>query len=93
MQKCVAESLNIGLCVAESLSGLGVKQLGLTTNGLLLKRRLWDLQSAGLTHINVSLDTLIPQKFELITRRRGWERVMEGIDVALDLGYSPVKVG
>ena len=77
----------------ESLSGLGVKQLGITTNGLLLKRRLRDLHSAGLTHLNISLDTLIPQKFELITRRRGWERVMEGIDVALDLGYSPVKVG
>ncbi|XP_063884860.1 molybdenum cofactor biosynthesis protein 1-like isoform X1 [Scylla paramamosain] len=78
--------------IVESLSGLGVKQLGMTTNGLLLKRRLKDLQSAGLTHLNVSLDTLIPQKFELITRRRGWERVMEGIDVALDLGYSPVKI-
>ncbi|MPC34010.1 Molybdenum cofactor biosynthesis protein 1 [Portunus trituberculatus] len=78
--------------IVESLSGLGVKQLGLTTNGLLLKRRLRDLQSAGLTHLNISLDTLIPQKFELITRRRGWERVMEGVDLALDLGYSPVKI-
>lgn len=76
----------------ESLAELGVKQIGLTTNGLLLKRRLADLQNAGLTHLNVSLDTLIPQKFELITRRRGWERVMDGIDLALDLGFSPVKV-
>lgn len=78
--------------IVESLSSLGIKQLGMTTNGLLLKRRLRDLHSAGLTHLNVSLDTLIPQKFELITRRRGWDRVMEGIDVALDLGYSPVKI-
>ncbi|XP_045601451.1 molybdenum cofactor biosynthesis protein 1 isoform X2 [Procambarus clarkii] len=80
------------LQISESISRLGVKQLGMTTNGLLLKRRLGELQSAGLTHLNISLDTLIPQKFELITRRRGWERVMDGIDVALDLGYSPVKV-
>ncbi|XP_071540744.1 molybdenum cofactor biosynthesis protein 1 isoform X4 [Panulirus ornatus] len=78
--------------IIESLSNLGVKQLGITTNGLLLKRRLAELQSAGLTHVNVSLDTLIPQKFELITRRRGWERVMDGIEEALDLGYSPVKI-
>lgn len=78
--------------IVESLAELGVKQIGLTTNGLLLKRRLADLQNAGLTHLNVSLDTLIPQKFELITRRRGWERVMDGIDLALDLGFSPVKV-
>nr|XP_053639170.1 molybdenum cofactor biosynthesis protein 1-like [Cherax quadricarinatus] len=78
--------------IVESLSHLGVKQLGMTTNGLLLKRHLPELQRAGLTHLNVSLDTLIPQKFELITRRRGWERVMDGIEVALNLGYSPVKI-
>ncbi|KAK3868274.1 hypothetical protein Pcinc_026316 [Petrolisthes cinctipes] len=78
--------------IIESLSALGIKQLGMTTNGLLLKRRLGELQSAGLTHLNISLDTLIPQKFELITRRKGWDRVMAGIDQALHLGYSPVKV-
>lgn len=89
--QCAFMLLHI-LIVAESLSNLGVKQLGMTTNGLLLKRRLADLQTAGLTHLNISLDTLIPQKFELITRRRGWDRVMEVIDVALNLGYSPVKV-
>ncbi|XP_066961507.1 uncharacterized protein [Macrobrachium rosenbergii] len=78
--------------IVESISDLGVKQLGLTTNGLLLKRRLQDLHKAGLTHLNISLDTLIPPKFELITRRRGWEKVIEGIDEALKLGYSPVKI-
>ena len=77
---------------AEAISKLEVKQIGLTTNGLLLRGRLSSLHQAGLTHLNVSLDTLIPQKYELITRRRGWERVMEGIDKALELGYSPVKV-
>ncbi|XP_068239463.1 molybdenum cofactor biosynthesis protein 1-like [Palaemon carinicauda] len=78
--------------IVDAISDLGVKQLGLTTNGLLLKRRLRDLHKAGLTHLNISLDTLIPPKFELITRRRGWEKVIEGIDEALELGYSPVKI-
>ncbi|XP_064118994.1 molybdenum cofactor biosynthesis protein 1-like isoform X3 [Macrobrachium nipponense] len=78
--------------IVEAISDLGVKQLGLTTNGLLLKRRLRDLHKAGLTHLNISLDTLIPPKFELITRRRGWEKVIEGINEALELGYSPVKI-
>lgn len=86
------QSLYVNILLSESLSDLGIKQLGLTTNGLLLKRRLGELQSAGLTHLNISLDTLIPQKFELITRRKGWDRVMAGIDQALHLGYSPVKV-
>ncbi|KAK7068970.1 Molybdenum cofactor synthesis protein 1 [Halocaridina rubra] len=78
--------------IIEAIAKQGVNQIGLTTNGLLLKQRLADLQLAGLSHLNVSLDTLIPPKFELITRRRGWERVLQGIDVALALGYSPVKI-
>jgi cyclic pyranopterin phosphate synthase len=47
---------------------------------------------AGLTHLNVSLDTLRRDKFETITRRKGLSRVIEGLQVALDLGYDPVKV-
>ena len=71
---------------------MGVQQIGLTTNGLLLTKRLKALQSAGLSHLNVSLDTLIASKFEFITRRRGFEKVMEGLQFAQQLGYSPVKV-
>ncbi|XP_076067042.1 molybdenum cofactor biosynthesis protein 1-like isoform X2 [Oratosquilla oratoria] len=78
--------------IIECLAKLGLKQIGLTTNGLLLKRKLPELKAAGLTHLNVSLDTLIPPKFELITRRRGWQKVMNGIDIALELGYNPVKI-
>lgn len=69
-----------------------MKQLGLTTNGLLLKHRLKELQNAGLTHLNVSLDTLNPSKFEFITRRKGWHKVIEGLDLALELGFAPLKV-
>ena len=45
------------------------KQIGITTNGTLLKRKLPRLIDAGLTHLNVSLDSLVPSKNELITRR------------------------
>lgn len=64
----------------------------MTTNGLMLTRQLVQLQRAGLDIINVSLDTLDPKKYELITRRKGWERVMAGIDLAIQLGYSPLKI-
>ena len=64
----------------------------MTTNGLVLARRLPALRAAGLDQLNISLDTLVPVKFEFISRRKGWERVMEAIDLALELGYSPLKV-
>lgn len=50
------------------------------------------LQRAGLDIINVSLDTLRADRYEVVTRRRGWERIMAGIDLALQLEYTPVKV-
>ena len=41
--------------------------------------------------LNISLDTLVPAKFEFLTRRKGHERVLESIRVAAALGYDPVK--
>ncbi|XP_062594932.1 molybdenum cofactor biosynthesis protein 1-like [Saccostrea cucullata] len=70
----------------------GLQTIAITTNGVTLGKKLPQLKEAGLNLINISLDTLIPAKFEFITRRKGWERVMNSIDTALDLGYSPVKV-
>ena len=64
----------------------------MTTNGLVLTKKLVSLQRAGLDMINISLDTLKPDRYEKITRRKGWERVMMGIDLALQLGYNPVKI-
>lgn len=54
----------------------------MTSNGLLLTRLLPQLKAAGLTHLNVSLDTLDPHMFEIITRRpaAGLARVLRGID-------------
>lgn len=70
----------------------GLRTLAITTNGLLLPKKLRRLQSAGVNLLNISLDTLDPQRFEQITRRKGFEKVLEAIDLAIDLGYDPVKV-
>ncbi|XP_061326876.1 molybdenum cofactor biosynthesis protein 1 isoform X1 [Pezoporus flaviventris] len=70
----------------------GLKTIAVTTNGMNLTRLLPRLKEAGLNAINVSLDTLVPAKFEFIVRRKGFHKVMEGIHKATELGYRPVKV-
>ncbi|XP_019631081.1 PREDICTED: molybdenum cofactor biosynthesis protein 1-like isoform X1 [Branchiostoma belcheri] len=74
------------------LRSLGLETIAMTTNALTLKRKLPQLHKAGLNLLNISLDTLVPAKFEFITRRKGWEKVMEGLEKALELGYNPVKL-
>ncbi|KAM0865057.1 hypothetical protein ACQ4PT_043523 [Festuca glaucescens] len=75
------------------LSGLkGLKTLAMTTNGVVLSKKLPRLKECGLNALNISLDTLIPAKFEFMTRRKGHSKVMESIDTAIELGYDPVKV-
>lgn len=70
----------------------GIKDVGLTTNGLLLADQARALYDAGLRRINVSLDTLSPEKFRQLTRREGLERVLEGIHAARAAGFAPVKI-
>lgn len=70
----------------------GVEAVAMTTNGLALSKKLPALKAAGLTHVNISLDTLVPAKFEFMSRRRGLHLVRESIDRALDAGFSAVKV-
>ena len=74
------------------LSMLGVKDLSITTNGHLLADRCERLVRAGLTRINVSLDSLDPIQFERITRTRSFEKVLEGIRIAQASPLAPVKV-
>ncbi|XP_067841256.1 molybdenum cofactor biosynthesis protein 1 isoform X3 [Heptranchias perlo] len=79
--------------VVARLRKLGkLRTIAVTTNGINLARLLPDLKEAGLNLLNVSLDTLVPAKFEFIARRKGFHKVMEGINKAIDLGYDPVKV-
>ncbi|KAF9358746.1 Molybdenum cofactor synthesis protein 1 [Mortierella sp. AD094] len=74
------------------LQSLGLKTIAMTSNGIALKRKLPSLVSSGLNLLNLSLDTLDRFKFELMTRRKGFERVMETIDDALAIGLDPVKI-
>jgi cyclic pyranopterin phosphate synthase len=70
----------------------GVRDLGLTTNGLLLAEHARALYDAGLRRINISLDTLDPDRFRAVSRRDGLGRVLEGIAAAKEAGFGPVKV-
>lgn len=74
------------------VGALGLRAMAMTTNGITLARKLPALHKAGLNQLNISLDTLVSEKFTQITRRNGWERVMESIEMALDYGYNPLKI-
>ena len=69
----------------------GIRDIGLTTNGVLLARDAAPLWDAGLRRINVHLDTLDRERFRHITRRDDFDRVLSGIDACLELGYG-VKI-
>ena len=70
-----------------------MRSLGITTNGITLSRNLDELISAGLTHVNISLDTLQEKKFEEITRRKGFSHVLQSIyDACAKLPAGRVKV-
>ena len=73
------------------LAGLGV-DLAMTTNGSSLDHQAAALVQAGLNRINISLDSLRPDRFASITSRDALDRVLSGIDAALDAGLDPVKV-
>jgi cyclic pyranopterin phosphate synthase len=70
----------------------GIRDVGLTTNGLLLAEQAQTLYDAGLRRINISLDTLDPERFRQLARRDGLDRVLAGIDAAKRAGFEPIKV-
>ena len=70
----------------------GIQDIGITTNGILLPEQAQSLYDAGLRRINVSLDALDPVRFKEITRRDGYEKVIEGIKTAQDVGFDSVKI-
>ncbi len=69
-----------------------IKDLGMTSNGQLLEQFALPLKEAGLHRINVSLDTLNPEKYKLITRGGDINNVFKGIEAAKEAGLSPVKI-
>jgi cyclic pyranopterin phosphate synthase len=70
----------------------GIEDISLTTNAMLLPSCAHELAAAGLRRVNVSLDTLRPERFRQITRRGDLSAVMAGIAAARDAGLSPVKL-
>lgn len=81
--------------IVSRLKGLeGIQQVAMTTNAIVLAKKLDDLKKAGLDLINISLDTLEEKKYAFVTRRpaAGFQRVMDAIDKAIDYGYAPLKI-
>ena len=66
--------------------------LSMTTNGVSLPLLAEDLRAGGLSRLNISCDSLRPERFAEITRRDDLARVLRGIDAAIDAGFDPVKV-
>ena len=78
--------------VGKSSSTPGIESIHLTTNGVLLGRYAGNLKEAGLTGVNISIDTLNPEKFLQITRRDELVRAMEGLEAAKTAGIPFIKV-
>jgi cyclic pyranopterin phosphate synthase len=71
-----------------------LKEVSATTNGILLEKRAKNLKAAGLDRVNISLDSLVPEKYESITGAPpgSLEKVIKGIDSAVEAGLTPVKL-
>ncbi len=70
----------------------GIQDLALTTNGILLPQFARQLLKAGLHRLNISLDTLNEATFQRIARREGVNRVLQGIDAAIDAGFERIRL-
>ena len=77
--------------LVRKLATLGV-DLSMTTNGSTLRNLAHELRDAGLKRVNVSLDTLVREKFHRMTRRDELAKVLDGIEAAKEAGFSPVKI-
>lgn len=82
--------------VVELINGIrkisGIKDISMTTNGTLLPKYAYDLKKAGLSRINISLDSLNSNTYKKITRRDEFAKATEGIKSAFEAGLKPVKI-
>ncbi|NVD07150.1 GTP 3',8-cyclase MoaA [Vibrio sp. JPW-9-11-11] len=78
--------------IATVASTPGIEKVATTTNGYRMAKQVAQWQEAGLTHINVSVDSLDPRMFHQITGENKFTQVMQGIDRAFEVGYEQVKV-
>jgi cyclic pyranopterin phosphate synthase len=70
----------------------GLRDVSLTTNGVLLEKNLEKLQSAGIRRLNISLDSLKPEKITAITGHDVFDRIWRGIHKAHEMGFAPIKI-
>lgn len=70
----------------------GITKVALTTNGVLLRRLARPLRSAGLTHLNISIDTLDPERYSIITRGGRLEHAIAGALAAKAVGFELIKI-
>ena len=70
----------------------GIEELVVTTNGLLLAEQAEALKNAGVRRVNISLDTLDPEKFSRMTRGGDLDQVLRGIEAAYRVGFAPLKI-
>ena len=83
---------NLDKLVAQLSSITGLEDLCLTTNGALLADKVAALKASGLKRLNISLDSLSPEKFRLMTKRGELSKVLEGIFAAKHYGLDPIKL-
>ncbi len=83
--------LRVSQTANSPLAGKNI-DLAMTTNGATLRLIANELKAAGLSRINISLDTLQQEKFLKITRRDHLANVLDGIDAAVHAGFAPIKV-
>ena len=70
----------------------GLSDVSLTTTGILLKDNILKIKAAGINRINISLDTLNPEKYKKITGHDKFHQVWSGINLALEAGFAPIKL-
>jgi cyclic pyranopterin phosphate synthase len=79
--------------LVQNLAGIpGIRDISMTTNAILLPEMAADLAAAGLSRVNISLDTLNPSKFKFITRWGELDKVWAGIEAAEAAGLLPIKL-
>ena len=70
----------------------GIEEITMTTNGILLSKHIKELKEAGLNRVNISLDTLKPERYKEITRGGDFNKVIEGIKLVEKYGLKPIKI-
>jgi GTP 3',8-cyclase len=83
---------NVSYLISQLSSIEGLQDLSLTTNGILLESHAEELARAGLRRVNISLDSLRPERFREITRGGNVEAVLRGIEAAQKAGLVPIKI-